>query len=234
MISNSKAQDGSELHPPSATRRRLRFSLRALLLVVTLGCLALGSVYTQVVVQAARVKALVQGGVFVELSEPTGTLAVVRRYAAMLFGEEGFYDVVRLHYGQFYLAPAGQGRRPSSKPVTDGDLACLSAFRKLSRLNLTGTQVTDNAISYLVPLESLHVLVLDNTSISDAAVPALTKMRNLQLLQVVGTRLTGRGLEQLRQRMPWCRIDTSDLQIAPRSQRPTTPVDRTLLAPSEG
>jgi hypothetical protein len=209
-----------------------RFSLRALMVAVTLLCILLGTFYVLILEQARRVRALTDHAAVVDFAEPTGILSGPKRLAARVFGKEGVYDVFRISFGDLLGVDQELEKKRAETPLDDADLKQLVGFPKLLQLNLTHTPVTKNGLGYLEPLKSLDTLILDLTSISDDAVPHLIRLRQLKHLSVEATKLTDDGLERLRKEMPWCKIQAVNIVEInlPSNSFPSMVTDMTLLA----
>lgn len=90
--------------------------------------------------------------------------------------------------------------------VTDTGLAHLKEMIGLQRLGLSGTQVTDAGLAHLQGLMGLQRLALDHTQITDAGLPHLQKLTELESLSLYDTRVTDAGLAQLSEALPNCHI----------------------------
>jgi len=91
--------------------------------------------------------------------------------------------------------------------VTDEGLEPLSRCKNLTSLQLPYVSVGDSGIAKLATLSSLSSLNLEGTDITDAAIKSLTSLGNLTRLNLKHTALTEEAVDQLRNRLPDCRIE---------------------------
>lgn len=91
--------------------------------------------------------------------------------------------------------------------MTDDDISGIAKLTNLSVLKLSGTRITDGGLATLSSLISLRVLWLDNTAVTDAGLPGNTPP-NLTKVYLRNTATSERGIRQLRERLPKCRIIT--------------------------
>ncbi len=168
--------------PPKPSRRWYQFTLRTLLIVVTLvGC---GFAWFGLKVreshrQEAAVAAIERlgGRVFYD-AEPPGS-GLVRA----LLGDEFFRNVRQVDL-EIYA-------------VDDADLEHLHGLTRLTRLEIDGTQITDAGLVHLKALTRLEFLDLNNTSISDAGLKQLHELTRLEILELNNTPVTDAGMAQL-------------------------------------
>lgn len=134
-------------------RRWLQFSIRSLLAVVTLLCVAL-SLWA-----VAAIEAL--GGIvdYVDNEEKSESfpVALLWRWLPQVYGDE--------------VASVDRG----NTQVTDAELAHLKVRTRLQFLNLDNTQVTDAGLAHLQGLTSLKALWLSNTQVTGAGLVELRK-----------------------------------------------------------
>ncbi len=93
-------------------------------------------------------------------------------------------------------------------PVQDDGLKHVGQLKQLASLNLWGTQITDAGLKHLQGLSQLKRLDLEETAITDGAVEhlkTLTSLRDLYLES--STKMTNRGVQELQQALPNCRIN---------------------------
>jgi len=207
--------------PTRARRHWFRFSLRTLLVVVTLAGCGLGWLGIKVREarrQQANVESLLKLGCTVEYDyeyDPdypaSDTPPPGPSWLRGLLGDDFFRSVHKVSFPRMFIG----------NPVTNADLERLRGFRKLNTLVLTGAQVTDAGVANLKGLTSLEVLhlsytrvtdaglehlsgltklkslVLDSTQITDAGVAHLKGLANLQELSIRNTQITDVGLAQL-------------------------------------
>lgn len=188
-------------------RRRFQFSLKAMLLVTTLVCLAfawLAYERNEVRKREADIAAIEKLGCLIEFDctqpfrpkwlrpflgdKSTGEVDTVIFYRgnvtdADLVHIEGMTKIKRLDiHGQ---------------QVTDAGLARLAALRNLELLDLHGSQITDAGLAHLAGQKKLNRLYLYDTKITDAGVAHLAGLSELKHLDLSRTETTDAGLEQL-------------------------------------
>lgn len=118
--------------------------------------------------------------------------AYLRRFARLT----AFNDLggrVDIHY-----ADAGE-------PVT-GDGAVDSPAWYFIALHLRGSKITDEQLALIEPLKTLKVLDLRDTAVTDAGLVRLRGLTMLEELNLEGTRTSRAGINDLRQRLPYCKI----------------------------
>ena len=113
--------------------------------------------------------------------------------------------------------------------ITDVGLAALAALPQLEFLGLSQTGITDHGVESLPVLASLRYLTLAETAISDACIPSLMQMQSLQGLNVKRTELTRAGIDELKSRLPHCKIIADESPLAATDQLG----DRSLARPLE-
>ncbi len=170
-------------------RRRFRFSLRTLLIVVVLLSLPLGWFalkLRQAERQRQAVEAIREAGGYVSYDyEFSGQEPPSPARLTGLLGEDFFADVVYVNLD--YPAKAG-----------DVDLEQVETLTALSGLSLSRTQVTDEGLVHLKGLTKLESLGLWDTQITDAGLAHLKGLAGLETLSLINTRITNAGLENLK------------------------------------
>ncbi len=171
---------------PKCKRRWFQFSLRSLLIFVTLVGCGLGWLGFKVRAasrQQANVAAIVKLGGSVEYDydndaqgnrvpnpTPPGP-----KWLRGLLGDDFFRDVT--------------GCDLTDKPVTDAELKHVANFAKLKWLFLDGTQVTDAGLEQLEGLTELTELSLVRTQITEAGLEHLKGLTQLEELHLYGTQV---------------------------------------------
>jgi len=182
---------------------RCRYSVRRLLLVVALLCIALGFLSIELRRahrQRQAVLAVERRGGVVEFDfwDAEGEASEIRQWARRLIGRHLFSRVVRIN---FYSSAVMQGRAVSigdlRVPLSDDDLLLLAAFPELESLGLSDTEITNRAIDHLLEFRKLEVLALQRTDIDDGCVDRLSKMKQLRWLFVDQTSVTKEGAQRL-------------------------------------
>ncbi len=189
---------------PKPKRRWYQYSLRTLMVVVTLFAVAC-SWFAVKLGQARRQREAVE--------------ALMRLKAAMCNVE---YDYIRDSAGN--LIPNAQSRGPAwlrnllgidffcnvtevwvGKKITDADLVHLKYFPKLRILffnevtPIYNPQVTDEGLKIVQGLTQLEVLGLSNTNITDAGLKYVKNLSRLQTLRLANTKITDAGLVNLKE-----------------------------------
>lgn len=196
---------------PNPRRRWLRFSLRALLLLVLAIAGVLGWLLHMVREQGIAMAALQRSGStcmfrFAEREELT---AAEPRWRIWL-GEEPARDVVWLAIDGPEVKPLAliasrtdsevMFESPSASPtaaVTDASLKHIQALPRLQVLCLAGMPVTDVGVAQLGGLAQLKMLVLEGTQVTDAGLKPLGGLARLEWLNLNKTRVTGAGMSRL-------------------------------------
>jgi hypothetical protein len=193
-----------------SSKRRLRFSLRALLILVTLAGLPFAWVQ-RARQQRANLEALLKSNPSADVEYDADSSQ--QRWPVDLLG----IDYVANVTGATLLYP------------TDADLARLARFERLEWVVLErGIDMTDEGLRQVVSLRRLKRLVIsDAEQISDAGLRQLAALTSLEYLQVDrGRHRIGREtLEFLRRALPKCRIEISEARdsvdvvkiVSPRS-----------------
>ena len=179
-----------------------QFSLRTLLIVLTLFCVTVGWVGYRVQrawVNRDRLLAD-EKTVRTAIEEPSKEVAVIEE-----FGGE-----VAPHYinsrpptwlEQLFDDPGGPDDPvvswsfsvEGSGDFGDAGLESLKGLPKLTVLDLNDTQVTDAGLEHLIGLQALRVLILNRTNVTDAGLEHLKGLTNLQILWLGTTETTYRG-----------------------------------------
>jgi hypothetical protein len=168
-------------------RRWFQFSLKTLLVALTLLCLGPGGyvAYEQNKArkEKAAVKAIEKLGGSVYYFDYFEKQTVRSPMMRQILGDESFGNAVEL---QFY-----------DTHVADADLAHLSALKHLNRLSLVGTQVTDAGLVHLAGLKALRILDLDDTQVAGPGFVDLAGLKRLKYLSLARTQINDDGLENL-------------------------------------
>jgi Leucine rich repeat len=179
-------------------RRSLRYSLRTLLVFLTIACAGFGWLGMKVRAkqrESEAVKAITtQRVAFVQYdyqldanwrpissATPPGPDWLRKR-----LGDECFAEVVM---ARFYVAD------PEEFP--DSNLSHLKLFPSLKVLDLSGTDFPDAELAHLEGLNQLEWLKLSNTGYSDAALVHLRGLTQLKELYISRTQITDAGLVNL-------------------------------------
>lgn len=188
------------------SRRWCQFSVRTLLLIVTLiGC-GLGWLSMRIREARSREAAVAEirglGGYIVyedELDAQGNYLPCAApelsgpAWLNALLGSEHFRNV-----NAIFL---------SGKPLNDDNLRQLATLTELRILWLDGTEISDAGLAHLGSLQRLAGLRLSESRISDAGLDQLRGLAQLKWLAVQHTQVTTAGVAKLQASLPECVID---------------------------
>jgi hypothetical protein len=190
------------------TRRWYQFSLKTLLVVLTLLCLGPGGYVAYEQAKARRQKVAV--GVIEELGGSVEYDQTVPARSAMvrqILGDESFGNVNTVSLGWRQVSDADLVHLAEitklktlwlgQTDVTDAGLVHLADQKALVSLSLTKTKVTDAGLVHLVSLTGLTELWLDNTQVADAGLVHLSRLTGLKKLYLTNTKVTDAGLIHL-------------------------------------
>jgi hypothetical protein len=194
------------LHPRKARRWRPRFSLRALLLVVTVLCLALGWRLHRARQQREAVQAIRQAGGWVyydyqQFNPQNGQLDLQAKpwQPAWLIEPVGidFWRKVTALNMSFHEE---RGMRWDNEQPTTDIGRHLSHLPRLRFLGLTEHSVDDAGLQYVGQLQHLEVLLYwDAPGVTDAGARHLRNLPRLQCLNMGSSEIGDRGLEAFAQ-----------------------------------
>jgi hypothetical protein len=203
-------------------RRRARYSLRTLLLVMTVSCVLLGT--WSVYVEPYRAQANAQGAL--EANQGLNSIRFVpadgpgwqRWLVETMLGEGHFNHVVMVEFPKG-LATDDKLQKHVSRliglreltadygEITDRGLAALAGQRELEKLSLRyAAGITDAGLAHLSRLSKLQSMHLTGSDVSDASVGLLTNLKSLRGLYLRWTRVTHEGAATLRKKLPNCGI----------------------------
>lgn len=204
----------SDSDPPKPKRRWYQYSLRTLLIFVTV--VAVFCSWFAVRMQRAKrqreaVEAIAKTATRVRYdyharlsqgAKPPDPLRLRK-----LLGDDFFSDVVvvglksdagdaELEYFQRLTELRSLGL--SDTQITDAGLEHLKGMTSLKWLNLARTQVSDAGLEHLKGLTSLETLWLTRTQVTDAGLEHLEGLTSLQELELDQTQVTDAGLVHLK------------------------------------
>lgn len=172
---------------PKPKRRRYQFSLRTLLLVITVATVAFGG-WVHFMRQRAQAN--------------RKRVAVIEEAVAALqeLGGEVTSDYEKL-----------RPRTWLEKQFDDpGDADDPVRILKVTQATHFNTSVSDADLNCLEGLTDLQVLALFGTRVTDAGIEQLKGLTELEILYLEGTRVTDEGVKKLRQTLPNCLISYGD------------------------
>ena len=162
---------------------KLRFSLRTLLIAITIGSVLVVFV-SRVNRQARLVAAITKSGGSFRYSQDRSTGS---RIIYFFLGEESF---IRIHYVTL------RGTNADDKLVSR-----LATLRHLTNIDLSYTKTTDRGVSKISRLPLLQKLWLDGCPISDNSGTSLSHASELESLSLNATNISDRFLENLGQHL---------------------------------
>ncbi len=198
-------------------RRFFRYSLRTMMLVVTLICVLLGITAKRAQDQKQAVEVILESGGIVlyqhrtERSDPPGP-----EWLRKFIGDEYFFRVDSVHFTEAKINEASliaisrltdmRSLVLTGNRVTDAGLEHLQTLTKLQDLNFSSTEITDAGLVHLRGMTELQRLFFYNTKISDRGVEHLNVLTNLRGLILNRTSITDEGARNLRQALPNCKV----------------------------
>ena len=182
---------------PKPKLRWFQFSLRTLLVVVTLcaiPCSWLAVKLRQARRERAAATAIEKLGGQVEWSKPSGP-AWLRSFV----GDDSFKTVKGVDVWGSEEAPPGMGLAKGTRSEdTDAALQNLTVMNQLQRLYLNGSHITDAGLGNLKESNQLQSLDLHEAKVTDAGLENLKQLHQLQWLDINGTdQITDAGLANL-------------------------------------
>jgi hypothetical protein len=175
---------------PKLRRRWFQYSLRSLLVVVTL-CAFLSSWLAVKLRQAKRERAaaaaLEELGGEVLWSKPSGPI-----WLRNLLGDDLFSHVETVDL--------------TGTKITDAGLENLKSLSQLQSLVLWATKVTDSGLESVKGSSHLKQLILMGTDITDNGLESIRDLGQLERLELSGTHVTAEGIMRLKSALPNCNI----------------------------
>jgi Leucine-rich repeat (LRR) protein len=175
-------------------RRWFRFSLRTLLVLMTVLAVWLGMSVKKYRDHRAAITAIKQlnGSFSLNPIEPGWR----QRFVS---DERYFWDPVAVRFSPRF-------------PISDHELRSIIQpmlmFENLTYLNLNGSHISDAGIKHILPLaDRLQILDIRQTSVSDDCIVNLRKLRRLRLLRITGSAFSVDALNQLRTELPNCKFE---------------------------
>jgi len=179
-------------------RRRFRYSLRTLLLVMAAVSIVMGW-FTARMKEARRQQAAVAtivslSGLVIYDDQPDDladapTPSRVPRWLRNRLGDDFFRTAV--HVVAF----------------NDATMEAVPELPEIRRLDFVGSPATDAGLAYASGLSRLEELNLSDTHITDAGLKHLTGLTRLRRLCLRGTSVTDEGVRRLQQALPHCEIE---------------------------
>lgn len=203
-------------------RRWLRFSLRGLLVAVTLVCIWLGWNVERKRRQQELISAIQElGGVVAYQTAPTPldlflygprepieVTLVSRSPPEALVGRlRGLKKLRSVRLRGAYVTDAGIAELGTMTGletlelfypfITDDSLAHLSRLKNLRKLTITDARLTDEGLRFLEPLRNLEELSLENVPITTAGLAHLASLPALASLNLKGSLVDASAIQEL-------------------------------------
>jgi Leucine-rich repeat (LRR) protein len=201
-------------------RRWYQFSLKTLLVVLTLFCIGPGGYVTYEQKKARRQKAAVAaikrlgGAVFYDLDAKPRHPAI-----RWILGDNTAGSVKALVFTHVENPFAPSALRELQlfprlrelsfggyRHVTVPALLELCELPNLKELNLRSSNISDSELTHIGNLKNLDYLFLNNTSVTDAGLVHHSGLSELKLLDLRGTAATASGVAELQKALPHCTI----------------------------
>ena len=179
----------------STTKPRwFRFSLRFLLLLVTIICVSLGWKVNQVRNQQAVAAKLVQAEMALRFDEhPFFTKG---SSVARLQGPPGPKWLRRILGDEFFTQLTDIDAPPlAGHPVSDDEHRLIGSLSYLERLSIERERISVDGLAHLAKLSTMHFLWLSN--VTDAEVSTIAKLKQVEVLTLFGSPITDHSLESL-------------------------------------
>ena len=182
-------------------RRWLQFSLRALLLFVTVCAVCLGWHMLRVKRQTEAVLTVEELGGLVrydyEWTRRGGNaLPNSPSWLARFLGVDHMHDVVSITL-------------PHNEKLTDADLRQFSALTNLRELNIGWTEISDTGVAHLKRLTGLESLYLESCSnVTDSGIAHLADLTELKQLTLSNTSMSNAGMVHLKglKKLQWLEL----------------------------
>jgi hypothetical protein len=183
--------------PPKPKRRWCRFSLRTLLVVMTVAILAFGGIGYRI--HRAHVNRERMATVDATIDDLGATAKILFLQSPTLlerlFNDPGVLD------SDWKIWVIGGNQ------FSDAEMEHLKRLPGLTTLHLENTKVTDAGLENLAGMTELQTLRLDGTKFTDACLDILARQISLTYLNLTDTKITEAGVQSLQQALPWCHIE---------------------------
>jgi Leucine Rich Repeat (LRR) protein len=133
-----------------------------------------------------------------EASEGDGAFRYRRKYVCG-FTEADMREVAKLSN----LRSLGL----EANPIDDRSVIHLMQLRQLEWLNLAHTKITDDGVKAIADLPNLRELDLSCTDMTGKSLDSLANCKALRTLNVRNTQLSKEQVQELRRRLPACKIE---------------------------
>lgn len=196
--------------PPKRPRRWLRFSLRTLLILITIFAVWLGwKMHLRREQQRVLDAVHARGGTSTMMLRDFSQLSLLQAN----WTQDNVIDLGNLNVTDEDLKdlesmPYLAGLWLGNNQITDRGLAYVKNQTDLRMLDLMNNPgITDEGLAHLKNLTQLEQLLLRNNSqITDAGLIHLENMQHLDILVLHGTKVTPAGVSRLQKKLPKARI----------------------------
>jgi len=209
---------------PKPKRRWLQFSLRTLLIFVTVFCLCLGIL--GITVKRARDQRMAVEAILAIGGTVTYENGEIRRgvsqspqsrFRLLQWGPRKpprppGLEWLRNFFGDEYFYRVESVKLVGPK-VTDATLEAVGRLTDVKWLNLRQTEVTKGGLEHLKELTNLQSLSIENTRVTDAGMEHMKGLTKLRSLSLRNTGITDAGLEHLTGLTNLVTLSLKDTQI---------------------
>lgn len=190
------------------------YSLRTLILAMTVVCLLLGawSIFVNPFRQQANSLALVYRLKGDATVVPSSGPAWQGLLVETMLGDDTFVDVTVVDLSGRAVddeALAGlRGLKSLTRLnldrtfITDAGTEAIASFPRLLELSLRFNRLGDPTVQHLAHLNRLHTLYLTSTGVTDESIPHLAKLRGPVDLYIRWTQISAAGADRLRRLLP--------------------------------
>jgi len=158
-------------------RRWYQFSLKTLLVVLTLTGFVLGMAMLPAERQRRATQRVRAMGGSVYFANPRPDESAAASYLRKWLSRDYFDAVIEIDL--------------VGSNVTDGDLKDFQGLTQVQRVFLDDTKVTDDGLAHLAGLVETRSLSLNNTCVTDAGIAHLQRFTKLEILWLDGTQVIG-------------------------------------------
>ena len=192
-------------------RPKFRFSLRSLLLVITLLSLWLATQANRAKRQKLAVSVVQELGGEVQYDYQLSRFEKARRTVKGLrppsvieepSGPKWLRQLVGNEYFQRVVGVDFRYSADISGPVMEH----ITSLTDLEELFLTNTNITDSDLRDIGKLSNLRLLVIRDNQITDAGISHLHSLTRLEQLNVINTSVTADGVAKLKEYLPECLV----------------------------